>query len=80
MLLLPSGDGVFVSRVVGSVEYGRPLGTGWQGTLGLSWQRAKCVDEHSQVSNRERQAPARPRVYDRHLPCSHWSTTATAGR
>jgi outer membrane protein insertion porin family len=39
------GDGVFVSRTVSSIEYGRPLGTGWQGSLGLSWQRAKCVDE-----------------------------------
>jgi outer membrane protein insertion porin family len=38
---------VFVSRMIGGVEYGRPLGTGWQGSLGLSWQRAKVVDEHN---------------------------------
>ena len=39
--------GVYVSRMVCGVEYGRPLGTGWQGSLGLRWQQAKCVDEHS---------------------------------
>lgn len=38
---------VFISRKIGSVEYGRPLGIGWQGTLGLSWQQARCVDEHN---------------------------------
>lgn len=32
---------------MGSCEYGRPLGLGWQGSLGLSWQQARCVDEHS---------------------------------
>ena len=39
------GDGVYVSRTTASIEYGRPLGTGWQGGLGLSWQRARCIDE-----------------------------------
>lgn len=38
---------MFVSRVVSSVEYGRPLGQGWQGSLGLSWQSSRCVDEAS---------------------------------
>jgi hypothetical protein len=33
--------------VVGSVEYARPLGLGWQGSLGVSWQQARCVDEAS---------------------------------
>lgn len=41
-------DGVFVSRMLGSVEYGRPLGVGWQGSLGLNWQRASCVDDQNQ--------------------------------
>ena len=22
------------------------LGAGWNGTLGVNWQRAKCIDEH----------------------------------
>jgi outer membrane protein insertion porin family len=38
-------DGVLVSRVVSAVEYARPLALGWQGSLGLSWQTARCVDE-----------------------------------
>jgi hypothetical protein len=42
-------DSVFVSRTVGSIEYGRPLGLGWQGSLGVSWQQARCVDEHGQA-------------------------------
>ena len=33
--------------MVSSVEYGRPLGLGWQGSMGLSWQQARCVDEAS---------------------------------
>ena len=48
-----SADGVFVSRMGGSVEYGRPLGLGWQGSLGLSWQQARCVDEHGQPMDRD---------------------------
>lgn len=40
-------DGVFVSRMLGSIEYGRPLGVGWQGSLGLNWQRAKCLNDHN---------------------------------
>ena len=39
------GDGVYVSRTMAGVEYGRPLGTGWQGSLGLSWQMARCIDD-----------------------------------
>ncbi|KAL4449506.1 hypothetical protein ABPG77_007150 [Micractinium sp. CCAP 211/92] len=39
-------DVVFVSRKLASMEYGRPLTPNWQGTLGLSWQQARCVDEH----------------------------------
>ena len=35
-----------VARLVGGVEYGRPLATGWTGTLGVNWQRAKCLNEH----------------------------------
>ena len=39
-------DGVFVSRKLVSTEYGRPLLHSWQGSLGLSWQQACCVDDH----------------------------------
>eukprot|EP00887_Chlorella_sp_A99_P003922 scaffold11.g3922.t1 len=46
-------DGVFVSRLSSAVEYSRPLGTGWQGALGLTWQRARCVDEHSRPLERD---------------------------
>jgi outer membrane protein insertion porin family len=41
----PEGN-VVVARLMGGVEYGRPLATGWTGTLGINWQRAKCLDEH----------------------------------
>ena len=34
---------------MGGVEYGRPLATGWTGTLGVNWQRAKCLDEHGKA-------------------------------
>lgn len=40
-------EGTFVARTTASVEYGRPLGSGWQGSLGLSWQRSRCVDERN---------------------------------
>ena len=43
-----SRDGVFVSRMLGSIEYGRPLGIGWQGSLGLNWQRASCLNDINQ--------------------------------
>jgi outer membrane protein insertion porin family len=42
-----TGSGVYVTRIVSGVEYGRPLGMGWQGSLGVNWQQAKCVDEHN---------------------------------
>ncbi len=38
-----------VARLMGGVEYGRPLATGWTGTLGVNWQRAKCLDEHGKA-------------------------------
>ncbi len=37
---------VVVARLMGGVEYGRPLATGWSGTLGVNWLRTKCLDEH----------------------------------
>lgn len=39
-------DNVIVSRLLGGVEYARPLGAGWAGTLGVNWQQAGCIDEH----------------------------------
>jgi outer membrane protein insertion porin family len=43
-----SGDGssVVIARLTGGVEFSRPLAVGWTGTLGASWQRARCTDEH----------------------------------
>lgn len=38
---------MFVSRMLSSIEYGRPLGVGWQGSLGLNIQRATCVDDQN---------------------------------
>jgi outer membrane protein insertion porin family len=40
---------VIVARLTGGIEYGRPLATGWSGTLGVNWQRARCVDERGKV-------------------------------
>ncbi len=34
---------MFVSRYMASLEYGRPLGTGWQGSLGLRCVRGMVV-------------------------------------
>jgi outer membrane protein insertion porin family len=42
-----TGPGIYVNRIVSGVEYGRPLGMGWQGSLGVNWQQAKCVDDHN---------------------------------
>lgn len=42
-----SAGSIFVSRVGGSVEWSRPLGIGWQGGLGASWQRATPRDERA---------------------------------
>lgn len=42
-----TGDGnVVVARMIGGVEYGRPLATGWSGNLGVNLQRACCLNEH----------------------------------
>ncbi|KAA6428034.1 MAG: Outer envelope of 80 kDa isoform 2, partial [Trebouxia sp. A1-2] len=43
----PEGN-VKVARLMGAVEYGRPLAQGWNGTLGINFQRANCLDDHSQ--------------------------------
>ena len=45
---------VIVGRLMGGVEYGRPLATGWTGTLGVNYQRAKCLDEHGNARTRVR--------------------------
>ena len=48
-----SGDGnIVIGRVMGGVEYGRPLATGWNGTLGVTWQRARCMDEHGNTQTK----------------------------
>ena len=39
-----SGAEPVVQRLVASLEYTRPLGRGWTGVLGASWQRSGCVD------------------------------------
>ena len=43
----PEGN-VKVARLMGAVEYGRPLAQGWNGTLGINFQRANCLDDHNQ--------------------------------
>ena len=45
---------VVVARLMGGVEYGRPLVTGWTGTLGVNWQRARCLDEHGKALTQAR--------------------------
>jgi outer membrane protein insertion porin family len=37
---------VVIARLTGGVEFSRPLAVGWTGTLGASWQRGRCTDEH----------------------------------
>ena len=41
----PEG-GVNVGRLLGGIEYARPLATGWNGTTGIQWQRSRVLDEH----------------------------------
>ena len=43
----PEGN-VKVGRLMGAVEYGRPLAQPWNGTLGVNFQRANCLDDHNQ--------------------------------
>lgn len=33
---------------MGAIEYGRPLSQHWNGTLGVNFQRANCLDDHNQ--------------------------------
>ncbi|KAK3280296.1 Outer envelope protein 80, chloroplastic [Cymbomonas tetramitiformis] len=43
-----SDGGVVIHRLMGGVEYSRPLSvTGWNGTMGMTWQRAGVKDDHS---------------------------------
>lgn len=37
-----------VNRLMAAVEYGRPLSQHWNGTLGVNFQRANCLDDHNQ--------------------------------
>lgn len=49
-----SGEGgLVVGRLSGGVEYQRPLATGWSGTAGLNWQRAKCIDERGNAQTQD---------------------------
>lgn len=57
-----SGSHVTVGRLIGGVEYGRPLAIGWQGTLGVNWQRAQCFDEHTRTITQARPCCAAPVV------------------
>ena len=49
----PEGN-VKVARLMGAVEYGRPLAQGWNGTLGINFQRANCLDDHNQPMTKVR--------------------------
>ena len=42
-----TGGHVTVGRLTGGVEYARPLAIGWRGTLGVNWQQAQCLNEHT---------------------------------
>ncbi|DBB13937.1 TPA: hypothetical protein ACH3X3_000916 [Trebouxia sp. C0006] len=48
----PEGN-VKVARLMGAVEYGRPLAQGWNGTLGINFQRANCLDDHNQPMTKD---------------------------
>lgn len=41
-----SKEGVYVQRTVAKVEWGRPLGTGWHGNLGVTWQQVRGCTAH----------------------------------
>ena len=43
----PEGN-VKVNRLMAAIEYGRPLSQHWNGTLGVNFQRANCLDDHNQ--------------------------------
>ena len=43
----PEGN-VKVNRLMAAIEYGRPLAQHWNGTLGVNFQRANCLDDHNQ--------------------------------
>lgn len=40
-----SANGVLLGRLTGSVEWQRPLRTGWTGALAMNWQRTRCMDD-----------------------------------
>eukprot|EP00873_Tetraselmis_striata_P003069 jgi/Tetstr1/423333/TSEL_014031.t1 len=46
-------SGLIVGRLSGGVEYQRPLATGWSGTAGLNWQRAKCIDDRGRAQTQD---------------------------
>ena len=41
----PEGN-VMVGRLLGAMEYGRPLNSHWTGTAGINFQKAHCTDDH----------------------------------
>lgn len=43
------GGNVSVGRLMGGVEYGRPLSTCWSGVAGITWQKTSCSDEHGRT-------------------------------
>ncbi len=65
----PEGN-VKVARLMGAVEYGRPLAQGWNGTLGINFQRANCLDDHNQPMTKVRVlVPALQQVVAVQLQC-----------
>ncbi|KAL3145356.1 hypothetical protein ABBQ38_001612 [Trebouxia sp. C0009 RCD-2024] len=48
----PEGN-VKVSRLMGAIEWGRPLAQHWNGTLGINFQRAHCLDDHNQPMTKD---------------------------
>ena len=44
----PEGN-VMVGRLLGSMEFGRPLSNHWSGTAGINFQRTRCTDDHGRA-------------------------------
>lgn len=47
------GGGVLIGRLMGGVEYTRPLAPRWMGGLRVDWQRTRCMDAKGQPIMRD---------------------------
>jgi hypothetical protein len=44
-----STGAVVVGRLLGALEFRRPIAEDWTGAAGITWQRARCMDEHGRT-------------------------------